>query len=92
MAYPTPQEEAKLLELLTAVDAVLAHVNSTERLDQDTLEQLTAMGHFIRTWLAGSSDKDESQRLETLADYTATLARNMHLLAAQEAQAEPIRH
>lgn len=92
MADLNPQEEAKLIELLSAVEAVLTHFNTTHCLDQDTIGQLAAMADFIRAWLAGESEQEAEQRVETLAAYTATLAKNMHLLAAQEAQAEPVRH
>lgn len=67
-------EENKLLELLEAVEAVLAHDDAEEKLGADTLGEFAYMRNFLRSWLRNESTLTHDQRVRILANFTDALA------------------
>jgi len=65
--------QKKLFELLDAVESILQQDDAERWLDPNTIDQLSNMEVFVRTWLQDESTLTEEERVAVLANLTDAL-------------------
>lgn len=75
MHDPDTLTDSKLIQLLEAIEAVLAHEDAEEVVGADLMAEFAAARTLVREWLLHKSPLSVEQRLHVLQVFTETLAR-----------------
>ena len=76
--------DSKLIQLLEAIEAVLAHEDAEDVIGADLMAEFAAARTLVREWLAHRSPLSVEQRLHVLQVFTETLARRQLAVERRE--------
>ncbi|CAG0992230.1 hypothetical protein RHDC4_02580 [Rhodocyclaceae bacterium] len=85
MPDPDVLTDSKLIQLLEAIEAVMAHEDAEEAMGVELMREFAAARTLVREWLLHKSPLTLDQRLHVLQVFTEALARRQ--LAAERRDA-----
>lgn len=74
-------ERSKLIELLQAVESVLADQPLLLQMDAETVQHFVTVRDLVQSWLRQEPTMSQDQRLQALSDFTAAMTEQNRMLA-----------